>query len=387
MCLTLKPPARRRSEETMAPTESKRNQLLTRLRNLYESLGYTRFSMRRFEEYGLYLENKSFLKSENVLTFTNPDGKLMALKPDVTLSIVKHARREREGIERVYYQESVYSYSTVNREVTEIEQMGVEAMGEADAYVVSEVVRLAVESLRLIGLPYVLDISHMGFTTGLLDGAGLSQEQQEQALTLIRRKSAHELEAYLASQEIAPAYAGRIAQMTKLAGPFETVFPAAGKLSANEQTGAALDELKALYDTLDSAGAADSFRLDLSMLNELDYYNGIVFQGYVEGAPRAVLSGGRYDLLMRRFGKQADGIGFAVYLDELNRVLSDRRALDADVLVLYRNCGDLPALHRAVFDLAAQNLRVITRKGKKPEDLKVGKILRLDKDVLREVRQ
>lgn len=371
----------------MAPTESKRNQLLTRLRNLYESLGYTRFSMRRFEEYGLYLENKSFLKSENVLTFTNPDGKLMALKPDVTLSIVKHARREREGIERVYYQESVYSYSAVNREVTEIEQMGVEAMGEADAYVVSEVVRLAVESLRLIGLPYVLDISHMGFTTGLLDGAGLSQEQQEQALTLIRRKSAHELEAYLAAQEIAPAYADRIAQMTKLAGPFETVFPVARKLTANEQTAAALDELKALYDTLNAAGAADSLRLDLSMLNELDYYNGIVFQGYVEGAPRAVLSGGRYDLLMRRFGKQADGIGFAVYLDELNRVLSDRRALDADVLVLYRDGDNLLALHRAVFDLAAQNLRVITRKGEKPEDMKVGKILRLDNDKLRGVRE
>ena len=141
-------------------SEARREQLMGRLRSLYESLGYSRFSMRRFEEYGLYLENKSFLKSENVLTFTNPDGKLMALKPDVTLSIVKHARNERAGLERVYYQESVYSYSSVNREVTEIEQMGVEAMGDVDGYVVSEVVRLALESLRAIGLPCVLDISH-----------------------------------------------------------------------------------------------------------------------------------------------------------------------------------------------------------------------------------
>ncbi|MFH1512930.1 MAG: ATP phosphoribosyltransferase regulatory subunit [Bacillota bacterium] len=374
------------TEDVMAPTETKRNQLLTRLRSLYESLGYTRFSMRRFEEYGLYLENKSFLKSENVLTFTNPDGKLMALKPDVTLSIVKHARREREGIERVYYQESVYSYSAVNREVAEIEQMGIEAMGEADEYVVGEVVRLAVESLKLIGLPYVLDVSHMGFTTGLLDGAGLSPGQQEQALKLIRKKNAHELEAYLTAQEIAPEFAGRIVRMTTLAGPFDTVFPAAQQLSANPQTGAALDELKALYDTLDAADAADSLRLDLSMLNELDYYNGIVFQGYVQGAPRAVLSGGRYDLLMRRFGKQADGIGFAVYLDDLSRTLSDRRALDADALVLYRDGDNLRELHQAVFNLAAQGLRVITRKGLKPDDLKVGKTLRFAQGSLKEVR-
>jgi len=121
------------------------------------------------------------------------------------------------------------------------------------------------------------------------------------------------------------------------------------------------------------------------MLNELDYYNGIVLQGYVQGAPRAVLSGGRYDPLMRRFQKQADGIGFALYLDELNRILSDRRALDADVLVLYRDGDDLTILHQAVFDLAAQGLRVITRKGDPPEELHVGRTLRLESGKLREV--
>ncbi len=369
----------------MAPTETKRNQLLTRLRGLYESLGYTRFTMRRFEEYGLYLENKSFLKNENVLTFTNPDGKLMALKPDVTLSIVKHARAERTGLERVYYQESVYSCSGVSREVAEIEQMGVEAMGEADAYVVSEVVRLAVESLKLIDLPYVLDISHMGFITALLESAALSPAQQAQALQLIRRKSTHELEAYLEAQQVPAADAARILQMTKLAGPFAAVYPAAWALACNEPARAALLELKTLYDTLSDAGAADALRLDLSLLNELDYYNGIVFQGYVQGAPRAVVSGGRYDLLMRRFGKQADGIGFAVYLDELNRLLSDRRTLDADTLILYKEGDDLAALHRAVFQLAAQGARVVTRKGEAPRDLKVYRTLRFAGGALEEV--
>ena len=370
----------------MAPTESKRNQLLTRLRNLYEGLGYTRFSMRRFEEYDLYLENKNFLKSENVLTFTNPDGKLMALKPDVTLSIVKHARKEHVGLERVYYQESVYSYSSVNREVTEIEQMGVEAIGDVDGYVVSEVVRLAVESLQMIALPYVLDISHMGFIAGLLDSAGLSPAQQTRTLALVRKKNAHELRSFLTACQIAPDMLTRIVQLTSLAGPFDQVFPAAQILSVNSQTQEALDEMKALYDVLNVNGCADALRLDLSMLNELDYYNGIVFQGYVQGAPRAVLSGGRYDLLMRRFGKEANGIGFAIYLDELSRSLSDCRALDADALVLYQDGDDLGALHRAVFNLAAQGLRVITRKGKNASDLKVGKTMRLVKGSLKEER-
>ncbi|MBE0600645.1 MAG: ATP phosphoribosyltransferase regulatory subunit [Firmicutes bacterium] len=246
--------------------------------------------------------------------------------------------------------------------------------------------RLAVESLSIIGLPCVLDISHMGFTAGLLDSAGLSPQQQAETLSLIRRKSAHELEAYLQSQQIAPEMAKRIVQLTRLAGPFETVYPQAQALSSGKQTGEALAELKALYETLAADGAADMLRLDFSMLNELDYYNGIVFQGYVQGAPRAVLSGGRYDLLMRRFGKEADGIGFAVYLDELSRSLSDRQALDADVLVLYRDKDDLPALHQAVFALAAQDLRVVTRKGEAAPELKVGKTLRFENDKLKEVR-
>jgi ATP phosphoribosyltransferase regulatory subunit len=264
--------------------------------------------------------------------------------------------------------------------------MGIEAMGDTDAYVVREVVRLAVESLKHIGLPYVLDISHMGFTAALLDSAGLTPEQQEQSLSLIRKKCTHELEAYLKEQKIAPTYAERIVQMTKLAGPFDTVYSTAQKLSVNEKTQAALGELKTLYDTLCAADAADAVRLDLSMLNELDYYNGIVFQGYVQGAPRAVLSGGRYDLLMRRFGKNADGIGFAVYLDELNRILSDRRLLGSDVLILYQESDDLQTLHQAVFELAAQNLRVITRKGDAPSDLHVGKTLRFEHGELKEVR-
>ena len=88
--------------------ETRREQLTGRLRSLYESLGYSRFSMRRFEEYALYLENKSFLKSESVLTFTNPDGKLMALKPDVTLSIAKNTHATRASSEKFYYLENVY---------------------------------------------------------------------------------------------------------------------------------------------------------------------------------------------------------------------------------------------------------------------------------------
>ena len=364
--------------------EARREQLTGRLRGLYESLGYSRFSMRRFEEYALYLENKSFLKSESVLTFTNPDGMLMALKPDMTLSIVKHARREREGIERVYYKESVYRLSATAREFTEIEQMGAEAMGAVDPYVTGEVIRLAIESLRAVGGAYVLDVSHMGFASGLMEAAGLSPEQQERLFSLIRQKNAHELSEAIAQERIAPPFAERIARLADLCGPFPETLARAEPLAVSRPMRDALSELRTLYGLLTAVHLADCLQLDFSMLNDLSYYNGVVFQGYVQGAPRVVLSGGRYDHLMRRFGKEGDGIGFALYLDELNRVLSDRPEWDADVLALYRPGDDLARVNAAVFELAARGLRVFAA-AERPADFRAARVMAFDGQTFTEV--
>lgn len=354
--------------------ETRREQLTGRLRSLYESLGYSRFSMRRFEEYALYLENKSFLKSESVLAFTNPDGVLMALKPDVTLSIVKHARREREGLERVYYQESVYRLAPTAREFVEIDQLGVELLGELGPCAVAEIVRLAIESLAAVGPAYVLDVSHMGFASGLLEAAGLPADTQEKLLTFIRQKNAHELAQLLAEERVPAFYAERIGALATLSGAFPDTLARAEALCVSADMEAAVAELRDLYAVLSAVELSGSVQLDFSMLNDQSYYNGVVFQGYVEGAPRVVLSGGRYDPLMRRFGKAGDAIGFAMYLDELDRVLADVRAYDADVLALYREGDDTARVSAAVFALAAQGVRVFAAT-RRPADMRAARTL------------
>lgn len=366
-------------------SEARRDQLMSRLRTLYENLGYTRFSMRRFEEYALYLENKSFLKSESVLAFTNPDGKLMALKPDVTLSIVKHARKERVGVEKVYYKESVYRLAATASEFVEIDQMGVEALGAIDSYAVSEVLRLAIESLRAVGGEYVLDVSHMGFALGLMEAAGLSPEQKDRLFSLIRQKNAHELAEAIAAEKVAPFYAERIAKLAGLSGAFPETLARAEQLAVSDEMEQALAELRALYMLLTAVGLSDCLKLDFSMLNDQNYYNGIVFQGYVQGAPRVVLSGGRYDHLMRRFGKEGDAIGFALYLDELTRVMSDPRDWDADVLALYWETDDLALVNAAVFEMASRGIRVFAA-NERPDDFRAAKTMTFTGNTFQEVR-
>ena len=152
----------------------------------------------------------------------------------------------------------------------------------------------------------------------------------------------------LPEKKIAPFYADRIAKLAGLSGAFPETLVRAEQLSVSDEMEQALGELRTLHKLLTAIGLADCLQLDFSMLNDLSYYNGIVFQGYVQGAPRVVLSGGRYDLLMRRFGKQGDAIGFALYLDELTRVLAEHHVWDADVLALYTEADDLAKVNAAV---------------------------------------
>ena len=329
------------------------------LRALYEDAGYARFPMRRFEEYALYLENKSFLKSESVLAFANANGKLMALKPDVTLSIVKHAGSSAGGVEKLYYNESVYRVSQTDQEFSEIEQMGVELLGQVDLPGMCEVLRLAVESLQTISESYVLEVSHMGFAAGLMEAARLKDEEKVELFGLIQQKNGHELRGALARMPIAPSFAECIAELTGLSGSYEKTLAKAEAMVANEEMAQAVEELKQIFSTLEELELCAHVRLDFSILNNLDYYNGVVFQGYVRGASRMVLSGGRYDYLMRKFGKEGGGIGFALYLDELSQLIEEPREDDLDVLLLYgRNCS-AAELIRAAAELRKKGAKVM----------------------------
>ena len=115
-------------------------QIMYRLRGLYERYGYRRFKMSKFEEYDLYVRNKDFLVSDRMITFTDARGILMALKPDVTLSIIKNTRAEEEGPRKVYYNESVYRSGQGEETFQEIMQTGLECIGELDLYHIYEVI-------------------------------------------------------------------------------------------------------------------------------------------------------------------------------------------------------------------------------------------------------
>ena len=164
------------------------------LRELYDRCGYRPYKMNKFEEYDLYARNKDFLISDSVITFMDNGGKLMALKPDVTLSIVKNTTGT-EGLQKLYYNENVYRVSKGSGAFREMMQVGLECLGNVDDYCLTEVILLAARSLLAISEDAVLDISHLGLVTELMDRAGIPEELQPELFKAIGEKNLHELAA------------------------------------------------------------------------------------------------------------------------------------------------------------------------------------------------
>ena len=315
------------------------------LRALYEGYGYAPYKMSKFEEYDLYVRNKEFLISDGVITFTDTDGKLMALKPDVTLSIIKNSRDEAGCVQKVYYNENVYRVSEDAHCFKEILQTGLECMGDIDDGCVYEVLRLAAESLRCIAPKAVLDVSHLGVVDALL--TGVSAEGRRAVCHCMGEKNAHELAKVCADYGVSEDTAATLLKLVGLYGTPDKVIPTLREMLGDTE---AVAQLARLTDALKKE-YGDLLRIDFSVIDEGSYYNGIVFRGFAAGVPDSVLSGGQYDRLMRQMGRRGGAVGFAVYLDRLGRMPEAAREYDVDTLLLYDEGCDLTALYAAAATL------------------------------------
>lgn len=307
---------------------------------LYERAGFRNYKMRKFEEYSLYLENKDFLTSEQVITFHDPSGRLLALKPDVTLSIVKNTKASATSSEKVYYTESVYRMDTETHEFREIHQVGLEMLGRIDAVASLDILTAALHSLEAVSGEYLLCLSHMGLTAAAIDrAAGGSTSLRAKLLAAVRAKSRHELQTICAEGGVDPVSAEQLLALAEIDGDFAAALAEVKALSLPD-TEEAVAELSLLLDGLSACGLAGRVRLDLSMMNDSSYYNGIIFQGYLADVHRHVLSGGRYDRLARKFRQDIGAMGFALYLSDL-AARGKSAEYDCDLLLLYGE--DTPA--------------------------------------------
>ncbi len=305
------------------------------LRALYGKYGYTQYKMSKFEEYDLYALNKQFLVSDNIITFTDTDGKLMALKPDVTLSIIKNGKESANGVQKVFYNENVYRVSKGTQSFKEIMQAGLECFGEVDEYLITEVIMLAIKSLKTISSEYVLDISSLDVINAIFEKLSLSQSAKKKIITALSQKNANAIDSVCKQENVCDNDRNLLKALCSTYGKADKVKEQLQKFELDQKTLNALESLISTVDSLNELGLGENVNVDFSVVSDLNYYNGIVFKGFVSGIPTSILSGGEYDNLMQKMGKKSRAIGFAIYLDELTKLSKGQVDNGVDVAIEY----------------------------------------------------
>lgn len=253
-------------------------------------------------------------------------GRTLVLRPDATAQIARTVAMGMLGDTlplRMAYRTTVFRYEPehVGRDREQL-QLGVELIGVPDAAGDAEVIALAIESLRRLGVKaFKISVGHVGFLQSLLRQSGLSPAQQQRAERAAARRDIPELSALVAQNNVPKAIARAILEAPSLYGGQAVLTRGRMLAGRNRLVSAAIARLAEVHRLLEAQGYAEHLLLDLGELRGFDYYDGIVFDVFAEGVGYGVGGGGRYDHLIGRFGRTLPSTGFAFDVDRLFQVL------------------------------------------------------------------
>ncbi|PWM23019.1 MAG: ATP phosphoribosyltransferase regulatory subunit [Oscillospiraceae bacterium] len=298
----------------------KRSSLAGALRSLFASRGFREVSTPVLEYYDVFDTARAYFPQEAIYKLIDSSGRILVLRPDCTIPIARliGARlRNEAGPLRLFYHQKIYRHASGHSGVSgEISQMGVELVGSSLPLCDVEIVELACKSLQAVcGSDYQLELCHIGYFNALVDSLGTDPATREQIRELVEHKNFPALDLLLERFDGCPAQKA----LRKLPALFGSVavLDEARALFSDGEADRALDALAGLYHALSALGLGEHLTIDLGLVNQADYYTGIIFRGYTAGAGEAVLSGGRYDDLIGEFGPARPATGFGINLDLL----------------------------------------------------------------------
>lgn len=313
-----------------------RRQVQSKLTGLFSSRGYAEIITPEVEFYDSFVAGGCAIPQESMLKVIDRSGKICVMRPECTIPIARVAATKLKDSplpQRFYYNQNIYRSSSGNRgDEGEQSQCGIELIGAKGVRADLEMICMAVDALRSCGLTgFHIEIGHAGIYRALAEEMNIYAETAEEIRILIEGKNFAALHTILADYSDRPASAA-LDRLAYLFGGVEVLDEAEALSSGEEST---IAYLRTLYQLLEQAGYAPFIRFDLGLVHQIDYYTGVVFRGYVEGAGTAVLSGGRYDRLLEAFGRPAQATGFAVNVDAVAACLPVVELPAVDTVVHY----------------------------------------------------
>lgn len=294
-------------------------------RKIFTTLGYSEIVTPGIEFYDLFSKGSRCLPQETLYKLVDSKGRLITIRPDSTIPIARVTATRLKDMElpiRLFYNQSIYSINPLLAgRSDQIVQSGIELIGSDSKKADLEVVCTAIRTLSAYDdKNFRLEIGHIGFFKQLVEKLNVSEDVAEEIRWFIESKNypaLNDLLDTIGNNSITKA----LKQLPRLFGGQE-VFEKAAQLFSDDKIDSILNNLKKVYEDLSSLGFDGKISVDLGIVNRTDYYTGIVFRGYMEGFGEPVLSGGRYDNLIKEFGRDIPATGFAINIDAVTSVIS-----------------------------------------------------------------
>ena len=347
---------------------SRKRRLQEKLHHVFHQYGFEDIETPTFEYFEVFSKEVGTIPSRDLYKFFDREGNTLVLRPDFTPSVSRacatYFNPEKEVVSLCYTGNTFINNSSFRGRLKETTQMGVERMGDDSPEADAEILAMTVECLLTAGLTeFQVSVGQVDYYKAIFAQTGMSQEEEEELRELISQKNYFGVEELVKSKKMDKSLAKVLSQLPQMFGSAE-VLEKAKALTDNPQALKAVARLEEIYELLKVYGYEKYITFDFAMLSKYQYYTGIIFQAYTYGTGEPLIKGGRYNQLMKHFGKPAASIGFAIVVDNLLMALSRQKLEMEDpddvTVITYRKENRIQAIKEAK-ELRAQGKNVALR--------------------------
>ncbi|RLL42084.1 ATP phosphoribosyltransferase regulatory subunit [Oceanobacillus piezotolerans] len=333
-----------------------RDGLIQKIKSRFHTYGYKQVRTSTFESYDMYSDVAGTVNREEMIKVIDSSGHVLVLRPDVTIPLTRTTALNLSvpnSYQRLFYVLDVFRQSEEQVNQKESTQAGVECFGENSPEVDAELIMLSIHTLKDLGFNnFKIEIGHAGFFKELIKQTKLSHQELDVLLSYVQSKNIAEMTPYLQKLSIDEKVQSAIVSIPLLYGKPDEVIKQAKSIILNKKMEEILQNLTDVFSILQDFGVEDAVNFNFGLINNMDYYSGVIFQGFVDSIGKPVLMGGRYDHLSEQFGHSLPAIGFAFEVDLLihaliQQGLTTNQSKPIDFTIQYTKQKQKEALHLA----------------------------------------
>lgn len=328
------------------------------LRKTYTCSGFLEVKSPTLEFYDVFSGESSTLAQEKMYKLFDNHGRILVLRPDMTTPIARIAATKLKEVThplRLCYTSNVYRVNeSLNGKNSEITQSGIEIIGVKNLKADAEAIITGITALINCGVEdFKVELGHAEFFKAIIENVDIDDEEKEKLRVYIENKNFTALSELLDKNRnsMNKDTLKILKELPKLFGNMD-ILDVVYTFTDNEKALKAINDIKSVYEIIKDAGLGDYVSVDLGMVHYLNYYTGIIFRGYAEGVGGNILSGGRYDNLIKQFGEQQEATGFAVNVDSIISALENCEQINESkvkkVLIYYKNTDFKKAYDKAL---------------------------------------